>query len=303
MPCFSSSLKKISCFNTFISLITGEIMQIKDIMSKEIFYIQVPGNRSSALELMREKNVSGLPVVKKGTKKLVGILTRTDLVENPDEEQIALIMTREMITVGPDDDIKDAAQKMVQIDIRRVPVVDGEELVGLVTASDLVNKALWKMDISDPAENYLLRNVPTTWERTPLNVAFAIMRYFNLKVLLSLNNEGKPSGILTETDFLEESEVVSEQTVHNTSVGTEGDKWSWDSKNVLYVIKNHLKFSDKEVRDVATSDLVIVTTKTPVKDCANKMRQRNIEQLPVIDVEGDLVGLIRASDLIKSIID
>jgi CBS domain-containing protein len=278
-------------------------MQIKDIMSKEIHYVQVPGNRSGALELMRENNVSGLPVVKKGTKKLAGILTRTDLVENPDEEQIALIMTREMITVGPDDNIKDAAQKMVRNDIRRVPVVDGEELVGLVTASDIVNKALWKMDLTDPAENYILRNVPTTWERTPLNVAFAIMRYFNLKVLLALNNEGKPSGILTETDFLDESEVVSEQTVHNTSVGTEGDKWSWDSKNVLYVIKNHLQFSDKEVRDVATNDLAIVTTKTPVKDCANKMRQRNIEQLPVIDVEGDLVGLVRASDLIKSIID
>ncbi|MDO5834955.1 MAG: CBS domain-containing protein [Methanobacterium sp.] len=278
-------------------------MQIKDIMSEEIHYIQVPGNRANALGLMRKNSVSGLPVVKKGTNKLVGILTRTDLVENPDEEQIALIMTRNMITVSPEDDIKDAARKMVENDIRRVPVVEEEELVGLVTASDLINKALWKMDLNDPAEKYILRNVPTTWERTPLNVAFSIMRYFNLKVLLALNNEGKPSGILTETDFLDESEVVSEQTVHNTSVGTEGDKWSWDSKNVLYVIKNHLQFADKEVRDVATSDLAIVTTKTPVKDCANKMRQRSIEQMPVIDVEGDLVGLIRAGDLIKSIID
>ena len=251
---------------------------------------------------MRKHNVSGLPVVKKGTKKLAGILTRTDLVENPDEEQIALIMTREMITVCPEDDIEDAARKMAKNHIRRVPVVDKEELVGLVTASDLINKALWKMDIDDPAEKYMIRSVPTTWERTPLKVAFEIMRYFNLKVLLALSNEGKPSGILTETDFLDESEVVSEQTVHNTSVGTEGDKWSWDSKNVLYVIKNHLQFSDKEVKDVATSDLAIVTTKTAVKDCANKMRQRNIEQMPVIDVEGELVGLVRASDLIKSII-
>ena len=126
----------------------GETMQIKDIMSEEIHFIQVPGNRGNALELMREKNVSGLPVVKKGTKKLVGILTRTDLVENPDEEQIALIMTREMITVGPEDDIGDAARKMTENHIRRVPVVDKEELVGLVTASDLINKALWKMDIA-----------------------------------------------------------------------------------------------------------------------------------------------------------
>ena len=271
-------------------------------MSEEIHYIQVPGNRNHAMELMRKNKVSGLPVVKKGTKKLVGIITRSDLVENPDEEQLALIMTRNLITVAPNDNITDAAKKMIENDIRRVPVVEKDELVGLVTASDLVNKALWKMDLTDPVENFILRNVPTTWERTPLNVAFEIMRYFNLKVLLSLNKEGKLTGILTETDFLDESEVVSEQTVHNTSVGTEGDKWSWDSKNVLYVIKNHLKFSDKEVRDVVTTDLAIVTTKTPVKECANKMRQRKVEQMPVIDVEGELVGLIRASDLIKSII-
>ncbi|WJI09087.1 CBS domain-containing protein [Methanobacterium sp. CWC-01] len=278
-------------------------MQIKEIMSEDIHFIQVPGNRSHALDIMREKKVSGLPVVKKGTKTLLGILTRSDLVQNPDEEQIALIMTRDIISVQPEDNVKDAAQKMIENNIRRVPVVKDSELVGLVTASDLVKKALWKMDLSEPAEKYMLKDIPTTWERTPLNVAFEIMRYYNLKVLLALNKDGKLSGILTETDFLNESEIVSEQTVHNTSVGTEGDKWSWDSKNVLYVIKNHLQFSDKEVKDVAAADLVIVTTKTTVKECANKLRQKKIEQMPVIDVEGDLVGLIRASDLIRAITD
>jgi len=278
-------------------------MLVKEIMSENVYHIHVPGNRGNAMELMREKNVSGLPVVKNGTKKLVGILTRSDLVKNPDEEQIALIMTRNIITTSPDQDIKDAAEIMIKYDIRRVPVVQDGELVGLVTASDIINKALWKLDIKDPAENYMIKNIPTTWERTPLNIAFEIMTFFNLKVLISLNKDGKLSGILTETDFIEESEIISEKTVHNTSVGTEGDKWSWDSKNVLYVIKNHLKFSDKEVKDVAATDLVIVTTKTSVKECANKMRQKNIEQIPVIDVEGDLVGLVRATDLIKAIID
>ncbi len=278
-------------------------MLVKEIMAEDIYSVRVPGNRTNALEIMREKKVSGLPVVKNGTNELVGLLTRTDLVENPDEEQIALIMTRNIITASPDDDVKDVAAKMITNNIRRVPIVKDGSLVGLVTASDLINKALWKMDIQDPAENYMIQKIPTSWEGTPLNVAFEIMRYYKLKVLLGLNNDGKISGILTETDFIEESEVVSERTVHNTSVGTEGDKWSWDSKSVLYVIKNHLKFSDKTIKDVANIDLVIVTTKTSVQQCANKMRQRNIEQIPVIDVEGDLVGLVRAIDLIKAISD
>ncbi len=278
-------------------------MLVKEIMAENIYSVRVPGNRTNALEIMRKKKVSGLPVVKNGTNELVGLLTRTDLVENPDEEQIALIMTRNIITASPDDDVKDVAAKMITNNIRRVPIVKDGSLVGLVTASDLINKALWKMDIQDPAENYMIQKIPTSWEGTPLNVAFEIMRYYKLKVLLGLNNDGKISGILTETDFIQESEVVSERTVHNTSVGTEGDKWSWDSKSVLYVIKNHLKFSDKTIKDVANTDLVIVTTKTSVQQCANKMRQRNIEQIPVIDVEGDLVGLVRAVDLIKAISD
>ncbi|WP_048189906.1 CBS domain-containing protein [Methanobacterium sp. SMA-27] len=278
-------------------------MFVKEIMAEDIYFVHVPGNRTNALEIMREKKVSGLPVVKNGTNELVGVLTRTDLVENPDEEQIALIMTRNIVTASPDDDVKEVAAKMIENNIRRVPIVEEGQLIGLVTASDLINKALWKMDIQDPAENYMIQNIPTSWEGTPLNVAFEIMRYYKLKVLLGLNNDGKISGILTETDFIEESEVVSERTVHNTSVGTEGDKWSWDSKSVLYVIKNHLKFSDKTIKDVANTELVIVTTKTSVQECANKMRQRNIEQIPVIDVEGDLVGLVRAVDLIKAISD
>ena len=278
-------------------------MLIKEVMSESIHYIHVPGNRQSALEAMRDKNVSGLPVVKNGTKKLIGIITRSDLVNNPDEEQLALIMTRDPLTATPDDDIKVAAQIMIEHNIRRVPIVQGEELVGIVTAFDLIEQALSKLNIGEPVKDYMIKNIPTAWDGTPLNVAFEIMRYSGFKVLLALNKDGKLSGILTETDFINESEIVSERSVHNTSVGTEGDKWSWDSTNVLYVIKNHLKFSDKSVKDVAASDLILATTRTTVTECANKMRHHNIEQIPVIDVEGELAGLVRATDLIKAIKD
>ncbi|MGZ7043252.1 MAG: CBS domain-containing protein [Methanobacterium sp.] len=278
-------------------------MQIKEVMSENIHYIHVPGNRQSALELMREKNVSGLPVVKNGTKKLVGIVTRSDLVNNPDEEQLAIIMTRDLLTTTPEDDVKHAADIMVDNNIRRIPVVQDDELVGIVTAFDIIEHALSRLDIKDPVKDYMIKNIPTSWDMTPLNVAFEIMRYSGFKVLLALNKDGKLSGILTETDFINESEIVSQRTVHNTSVGTEGDKWSWDSANVLYVIKNHLKFSDRNVKDVSVTDITMVTTRTTVTECANKMRHHNIEQIPVINVEGELSGLVRATDLIKALKD
>ena len=278
-------------------------MLVKNIMSKEIHYIKVPGNRDQALTVMREKGYSGVPVVKGDTKKLVGILTRSDLVDNPDEEQIALMMTRDPITTNPEDDISEVARKLIENQIRRIPVVEGEDLVGIITAFDLVADAIAELDIETPVKDIMLKGIPTTWDKTPLKTAFEIMRFFNLKVVLAVDNDGQLSGVLTETDFLNESEIVSEQTVHNTSVGTEGDKWSWDSSNVLYVIKNQLKFSDKEVKDVATANPITVTPNTSVTECAKKMKELHIEQLPVMDLEGELIGLARASDLIKALID
>jgi len=277
-------------------------MLVKDIMSDEVINVAVPGNREKALDLMREKSVSGVPVVKEGTNKLVGILTRSDLIENPDEEQIALIMSRDIVTATLNDDVKEVASKMLENNIRRVPVVDGEDLVGIITSFDLVALAISEMNIEAPVEEYMIRNIPTTWDQTPLNVAFEIMSFFDLKSIISLNNEGKMSGILTETDFINESEVVSETSVHNSSVGTEGDKWSWDSTTVLYVEKNHLRFSNKLVKDASTINVSTANTKTKVSDCANRMRLDNIEQIPVTGVEGELVGLVRANDLIKALI-
>ncbi|MBZ9570000.1 CBS domain-containing protein [Methanobrevibacter sp. TMH8] len=278
-------------------------MLIKKIVSKNPVHVSVPGNREKALEIMRKQKVSGLPVTKEGTKELIGILTRSDLIGNPDEEQIALIMSRDIVTAELDDNVSEVASKMMENNIRRVPVVKDGDLVGIVTSYDIVALAISEMEINIPVEDYMIKNVPTTWEQTPLNVAFEVMQFFNLKCVVALNNDAKMSGILTETDFINESEVVSETSVHNSTVGTEGDKWSWDSTSVLYVEKNHLKFSDKVVKDVSTLQVATVNTKTKVSDCAKKMRSKNIEQIPVTGIEGELVGLLRANDLLGALIE
>jgi CBS domain-containing protein len=278
-------------------------MLVKDIMTDKIVYVSVPGNREKALELMITKNVSGLPVVKEGTKKLVGIITRSDLIENPDEEQLALIMSRNLSITRLDEDVKEVAKKMLKYGVRRIPVVENDELIGIITASDLVSSAITEMNIDAPVEKYMIKTIPTTWEKTPLNVAFEIMRFFNLKCVVALNNDGKISGIITETDFIKESEVVSETSVHSSSVGTEGDKWSWDSTSILYVEKNHLKFTDKTVIDVSKSQVTTANSKTKVSECAKRMKEHKIEQIPVTGIEGELIGLIRANDLIRSMIE
>ncbi len=278
-------------------------MKVEDVASTEVVHVSVPGNREKALQLMKKEDVSVVPVVKNDTQKLVGILTRSDMITNPDEEQIAMLMTKDLIVCKMDDDISSVAEKMVTHNIRRVPVVnDDEELIGIVTSFDLVAQAISEMDIKDPVEDYMIKTIPATWDETPLNVAFEVMKFFGLKSVIGLNSNNKMTGILTETDFITESEIISERTEHSSSVGTEGDKWSWDSTSVLYIEKNRLKFTDKVVKDVASSKIVTANTKTKVSTCAEKMKALNVEQLPVLGIEGELVGLVRASDLIKALI-
>lgn len=278
-------------------------MKVKRAMSKNVVSVSVPGNREKALTLMRQENRSVLPVIKEGTNKLVGLLARSDLIGNPDEDQIAMLMSRDLVTVSPDDDIEEAARRMIDNKVRRVPVVnDDEELVGIITSFDLVSQALANLDISSPVEDYMITTVPTTWTGTPLNVAFETMNQFGLKSVLALNDQAKLAGILTETDFIAESEIKSHRSEHSSTVGTEGDKWSWDSTSVLYIEKNLLTFADKLVKDVAVDKVETANTKTKVTDCAKKMKSLHIEQIPVTGVDGELVGLVRASDLIKALI-
>ena len=278
-------------------------MLVKRTMSKNVVSVSVPGNREKVLDLMRKENKAVLPVVKEDTNILVGLVTRSDLINNPDEEQIAMLMSRDLVTVNPGDDVVVAAQQMIDNDVRRVPVVNEDgELVGIITSFDLVSKALTKIEINDAVEDYMITTVPTTWHNAPLNVAFETMNQFGLKSVLSLDDDAKLAGILTETDFISEIEIISERSEHSSTVGTEGDKWSWDSTSVLYIEKNHLKFTDKTVGDVAVDNVAVANSKTKVSDCAKKMKSLNIEQIPVIGVVGNLVGLVRASDLIRALV-
>lgn len=278
-------------------------MKISEIMTENVQAGSVPGTINNIYEILREQKLSGVPIVKKQTGELAGVITRSDLIKNPDEDQVAMVMSRNPITASPEEDVISVVHKMINNKIRRVPITEDNQLVGIVTSADITNKALWKVNNTEPVEKYMVRNIPTVWDKTPLPVAYSITNFFGFKSVISLTDEAKASGILTETDFINESRVVEEQTVHNSSVSTEGDKWTWNSQSVMYILKNRLRFSDKLVKDVIGEKLVSVTRKTSVKECANILKQYNIEQVPVLNMSDEPIGLVRASDLMRAMIE
>ncbi len=99
-------------------------------------------NAADAAGLMRSEDVGALPVVEHG--KLVGLVTDRDLVlrvvadrRDPTECKVGDVLTRSPITVTPDMRLSEARELMAEHKVRRLPVVKGEELVGILSIGDV----------------------------------------------------------------------------------------------------------------------------------------------------------------------
>jgi len=167
--------------------------------------------------------------------------------------------------------------------------------------SFLISKGILKLDIKKPINEYIIRTFTTIWEGTPLPIVPHIMRLAKKQALLVLDDKGNLSGIISQEDLIKASEIVSENTKSNISAESEGD-FSWDASSTLLITQHKLKLpNDKLIRDVMEKKLITAIESTGIKECASKMRKYNINQLPVLDARGDLIGLITDSSLLKAL--
>jgi len=145
---------------------------VKDVMVRDVAYVTIPGSRDDVLKTLQQRRVSGVPVVKKG--EVVGMITRKDLLRNREEDQTALLMTREPIVIGPQSSVVEASRLLIRHGIRRLPVVEGRKLVGIITVADIV-RVVGGLDIKESIEPYLEKETVVLWSEMP----FACSRSHN----------------------------------------------------------------------------------------------------------------------------
>jgi len=275
-------------------------MKVKEIMTKKVVYTEVPGKSEEALTLLLKNNFTALPVVKAKTKTLVGMVSRSDFAKNPGEEQLGMLMTKNVVTVREDADMKDAVKSILVSGVKRIPVVDkGSSLKGIVTSEDIVWKAITAMNIDEPISSYMLKYFTSVWSEMPLNVAVKIMNFAGTKVALVLDSNAKLAGMLTEADLLKVAQLTERTKKSELSAGSEGEAWSWDSKSVVYITKRSLEVPNITVKEIAEKKVVTATKLTTVSECAAKMAKHRIELIPVIEGEGKIIGIVRDTDLLR----
>ncbi len=277
----------------------GLDIKVRDVMVEDVAYVSVPGTRDELMKICRSRYISGVPVVKDG--KVVGVVTRQDLLKNPKEEQIALLMTRDPLTIEPDAGIREAAALMLANKIRRLPVVVDGKLVGIISVADIV-RAIADLDITEAISNYMGDETVAVWDETPLPVVGRIMELAGVKAVPVLNTELELVGILTDRDLISAAVIEDRTMDSDLSLGSDEDKWSWEGMRdtmKLYYSISKISLPNKLVKDVMVKDPVTATRNSTVSECARVMSRNKFDQLPVVSARGKLVGLLFDRNLLK----
>jgi len=120
-------------------------MKVKDLMTSDPATVGPDDSCAQAATLMREEDCGSIPVVRDGA--LVGIVTDRDITiravaEGRDAKRtpVSEVMSADPVTVTPDADVEDAERIMRDRQIRRLPVVQGGHLVGIIVTAQIARR-------------------------------------------------------------------------------------------------------------------------------------------------------------------
>lgn len=248
-------------------------MKVEDFMTTEVVSVEIPGNRDDVLKILKRTGISGVPVLKDG--RLVGIITRKDMLRKADETQLGLLMTPDPATVSADASIQDAARAMIEHDVRRLPVVDGESLVGLLSVADLIS-AIAQLRIKEEIKDRYISQTYALWEETPLPLVARIMEISGFEAIPILDSESRLLGIISERDLIRHSSIEDTVEVSDFSNGTDDDEWTWESIRDMHTISygiSKIQLPDRPVKRAMISNVISVPMNAEVSECALKMKR------------------------------
>jgi len=274
-------------------------VKVKDAMTREVKWVEVPGVSSDALDLMKKLGTNAVPVVRKDTEEFVGMVSAQTILENPDENQLAMLVDRDVPTISPDADLGEAAKLMFEKNVRRLPVLKEKKLVGILTVRDILRRVIAAMNIDKPAEEFMRPHMIAVWDGTPLKVAVHLLKLSGFRVLPVIDDEGKLVGKLSDTDVLKVSDVDISSTVGQLTGKSESDSWAWDTEARIYITKKELKLPDKLVRDVMSPKLITISRSTPVGEVSRMLAESRDNEAFVLGSSEELLGLVRDIDLLK----
>jgi CBS domain-containing protein len=119
---------------------------VRDVMTPAVRTVSPSQSLAEAAEVMKGEDVGSVPVVEEG--RLAGILTDRDIVtravaerRDPGTVKVDEVLSRELVTVEPEQELDEALALMARHQVRRLPVVEEGRLVGMLAQADVAFEA------------------------------------------------------------------------------------------------------------------------------------------------------------------
>ena len=272
---------------------------VADVMTPAPIVAQVPGSRNEVINMMVRNKLTGLPVVRASDGKLMGIVSRRDIFKKFEETQLSLIMKKNIITISPYAPLPEAARIFAEKRIHRIPVVDENKLVGIITPTDIL-KEIRTMKTAMTAEDVINTTCVTAYEDDPISYAVAAMRVSDVAALCILDAKGDLSGILTDRDMFND-QVSDEEAAAKLGVS---DTKLIGLRNVLplfYTATSDYFDNNKQIKDYMVPKPLTVFRKTTLNEVARLMITNDFGQIPVRGTKDELCGMIYDVDVLRAV--
>ncbi len=270
---------------------------VADIMVPAPIVVEVPGSRSDAINIMVRNKLTGLPVIRASDGKLMGIVSRRDIFRKFDEDQLSLIMKKNIVTISPDTTVEEAAGIFSRMRIHRLPVVEDGNLVGIITPTDLLS-LVKDMKTTMLAEDVIRTTCVTSYEDEPLSYTVPAMRISDSAANPVLDAHGNLVGILTDRDLFSD-QVKDPEALKALGINDADNLAGY--RNVLplfYSVTDKYLSEDKKVRDFMVKDPLTVFKKTNLSEVARIMIANDFGQIPIHGTKDELIGMIYDVDVL-----
>jgi CBS domain-containing protein len=127
--------------------------KVNEIMTRNIVTLNPQETIQEAAQLMNQHNIGAIPVVENG--EVCGVITDRDITIRatssglPTNTPVSRCMTEGITVVKPDMDIHEAANLMAREQIRRLPVVENNQVVGMLAIGDLAEQNIYQNEAGD----------------------------------------------------------------------------------------------------------------------------------------------------------
>jgi CBS domain-containing protein len=199
----------------------------------------------------------------------------------------------------------EAASLIIAKKIRRLPVIEDKVLVGILSVADLIT-AIAQMKFKEEIKDHYTSRTFALWEETPLTLVGRVMEISGVDAIPILDNDGVLSGIISERDLIKNSSIEDSVETSDFSNGTDDDEWTWESIRDLHTLSfgvSRVKLPARPVKTAMVTNVVSVPLNSEVGECALKMRRARVDQLPVVNSEKHLVGMLYDREIIRCLCD